>query len=62
MKHSQEEIINALKVIQDTCSETHEPNPCDKCPLSKNGTCILQEQEPVAWKIRTSEPIWKAFE
>ena len=62
MKHTQEEIINALKVIKDTCEEQQEFDPCKRCPLSKNGACILQEQPPQEWKIRTSPPEWKAFD
>lgn len=62
MKHSQEEIINALKVIKDTCEEMPELYPCENCPLSKNGDCILQNQPPQDWKIKPSTPVWKAFE
>ena len=62
MKHSQEEIINALKVIQDTCNEQHAPYPCEQCPLSKNGGCVIQEQSPDEWKIRTAPPKWTPFD
>ena len=61
MAHTQEEIINALKVIQDTC-KAQTTHPCRSCPLSKNGDCILQEQAPEDWKINPSPPVWKAFE
>lgn len=62
MKHSKEEIINALQVIQDTCKETQAPYPCEHCPLSKQGECVLQSQSPDSWKIKASTPVWKAFE
>jgi len=62
MKHTQEEITNALQVIQDTCLEAQSPHPCDACPLSINGECVLQEQSPDEWKIRPTLSIWKAFE
>lgn len=62
MKHTQEEIILALKVIQNTCNEAPEFNPCEHCPLSKNGVCVLQEQPPSDWDIKPSPSIWKAFE
>ena len=62
MKHTQEEIINALQVIQDTCKEMHAPYPCEHCPLSKNGDCVLQDNPPEDWDIRTSPQVWKAFE
>ena len=62
MKHSQEEIINALKVIQDTCNEMPEIYPCEHCPLSKNGACVLLEQTPDEWNIKPNPSVWKAFE
>lgn len=62
MKHSKEEIINALNVLQDTCKEAPIMNPCEHCPLSKNGECVLQERAPDDWKIKASAPVWKAFE
>lgn len=61
MEHTQEEIINALKIIQDTC-RAQTVHPCYNCPLSKNGDCVLQEQSPEDWKISTKPPVWKAFE
>lgn len=60
MKHTQDEIINALKVIQDTC-KSQGIELCRYCPLSKNGGCVLQEQAPIDWKINPSPPLWKAF-
>lgn len=62
MKHSQEEILNALQVIKDTCEEMPASYPCEHCPLSRNGDCILQEQAPEKWKIKSSHSVWKAFE
>ena len=62
MKYTQEEIINALKVIQDTCREAPTSDPCEHCPLSKNGNCVLQDGSPDSWKIKASQPVWKAFE
>ena len=62
MKHSQEEILNALQVIKDTCEEMPEFDPCEHCPLSKNGNCILQEREPSIWAINPRTSVWKAFE
>lgn len=61
MKRTQDEIINALKVIQDTC-KSQGIEPCRHCPLSKNGDCVLQNQAPEDWKINPSPPVWKAFE
>lgn len=62
MIHTQEEIINALQVIQDTCREMKGSRPCEQCPLGKNGDCVVQEQSPEDWDISTKPPtIWKAF-
>ena len=57
-KHTQEEIINALKVIQGTC-KTHPA--CNICPLSIDNVCVFQDQAPEDWEINTSPPVWKAF-
>lgn len=62
MEHSQEEIIYALQVIQDTCKAQQEFDPCGNCPLSKNGDCVLQNSFPEDWKLRKSPQVWKAFE
>ena len=56
MKHSQEEIVNALKVIKETCSEQQEFEPCKRCPLSKERICAIQEQPPQEWEIRPNIP------
>lgn len=61
MEYTQEEIINALEIIQDIC-KAQGLNACDSCPLSKNGICVIQEQAPEDWNINTKPPVWKAFE
>ena len=58
MKPTQKEIINALKVIQDTC-KTY--GVCHNCPLSIDNVCVFQDQAPENWEINTSPPVWKAF-
>ena len=55
---SKEEILKALKTIQNVC-KAHQN--CNDCPLSKNGYCVLGEQDPVDWRIRATDT-WKAFE
>lgn len=62
MQHTQEEIVNALKVIQDTCKNMKGAYACEKCPFGKNNECVLQEQAPVDWTIKPNHSIWKAFE
>lgn len=47
MKHTQEEILNALQVIKDTCVEVGEyKDGCYKCPFAENGFCKLMDKEP----------------
>ena len=62
MGHTKEEIINALKVIQNTCKLMQGSNSCERCPLSKEGTCIIMRQVPEKWQIKSNTPVWKAFE
>lgn len=62
MKHTQEEILNALHVIKDTCSNVTDIKDCSLCPFSDgDGHCIITEQAPCAWNIKSDEP-WRAFE
>ena len=61
MKHTQDEIIHALQVIQDTCMEMQGSHPCERCPLGINGKCVVQDAAPEQWKIKTTAPEWKAF-
>ena len=61
MKHTQEEIIHALQVIQDICKERQGSCPCDHCPLGDNTGCFVQDRPPDEWKIRTTASEWKAF-
>ena len=62
MKHTQEEIINALNVIKDTCSNVSNIQDCWLCPLSdRDGHCIVTEKAPCVWNIVEKEP-WRAFE
>lgn len=61
MKHTKEEILIALKVIKDTCEESH----CkyNECPFSTDDyVCGINEREPEDWDtIDTVPPVWKAF-
>lgn len=59
MKHTKEEIINALKIIQDECQNA---GNCKYCPFGDSGGhCIVNEQAPSAWDIVEKET-WRAFE
>ena len=61
MKHTLEEVMNAVTVIQDTCKLAKEPFYCESCPLSKNGYCVLEEQTPDDWKIKLNLSQGKVF-
>ena len=60
MKHTKEEIINALKVIEDVCRECI---TCDVCPLGKeNDVCRLDENIPACWDVAYNPPeTWRAL-
>lgn len=61
MKHTKEEIINALKVIKDECRD----NPtCSTCPFwipdSDKGCKILDDVE--TWELNVPDTgVWRAF-
>lgn len=59
MKHTQEEIINALKVIKDEC-ESH--NCCEECCFNNiHLRCMFSETFPFKWKINEKNDVWRAF-
>ena len=62
MKHTQEEILDALQVIKDTCDEIEEQKEgCYKCPFSRNGLCIILDKEPSRWELNFEGAVWRAF-
>ena len=62
MKHTKEEILKALHIIKDTCSNVTDIQDCSLCPFSDgDGHCIVTEQAPCAWNIVEKET-WRAFE
>lgn len=62
MKHTKEEILKALHIIKETCSNVTDIQDCSLCPFSDgDGHCIVTEQAPCAWNIKSDEP-WRAFE
>lgn len=59
MTHSQEEIINALKVLKETCYEQN----CKSCPFGTNEEeCLLQKFAPVDYYINGEKAIWRALQ
>lgn len=52
------EIIEALKTIKETCVETRD---CKDCPFCITNRCYLQENAPDGWEINTEEIVWRAF-
>ena len=67
MKHTQEEIINALKIIKDECHTYFKHIPgigkdCTDCPFSRNNRgCGIVETLPTTWDIKPIKGAWKAF-
>ena len=66
MKHTKEEIVAALQVIKDECSNYGTQNECCQCPFHHLGEgCMLQRAKyPQYWNIVHVEPekTWRAFE
>ena len=62
MKHSHEEIINALKILKTTCLEQE---TCKNCPFCDNKTeedCLLQKFTPMDYYIHEEETVWRALQ
>lgn len=57
--YNREEILKALKLIQNICKNEER---CDTCPFgTDNNYCILQDQSPEDWKIGENTKVWRAF-
>ena len=60
MKYTQEQILNALSIIQETCGEKH----CDNnCPFRTfDDECWFMDKRcaPADWQLNTSDN-WKAI-
>jgi hypothetical protein len=55
MKHTNEEIINALKVIKDECESHNLENCCGECCFHNfNIGCVISEMFPCDWIINVS--------
>ena len=59
MKHTIEEIVNALKVIKGECYGTD----CRDCPFGNDaGNCELDACSPAHWDIADEKPArWRAL-
>lgn len=60
MKHTKEEILNALKIIKDECKGID----CKDCPFlnDEDNNCRIQNDPPASWKIKVeTEETWRAF-
>lgn len=64
MKHTKEEIINALKVIKEECAD----HACLDCPFfvpkqrDTASSCRIKNDAPQAWNITENKPeTWRAF-
>lgn len=59
MKHTREEIIQALTVIKDECNEAKN---CCYCPFGREcGMCNIRNDSPYEWKFNEEEPVYRAF-
>lgn len=64
MKHTKEEILNALQIIKDECYGTR----CYQCPFGDTEVntpqikCRITRNSPNDWKIAEREEKWKALE
>lgn len=67
MKHTQEEIINALNVIKDEClSHNGDSQYADSCYgccfYSHKKGCVIAENLPCSWSITNEkEEVWRAL-
>lgn len=57
-RENKEEILKALRTIKGVCI-AHAL--CENCPLSKNERCVVNEQIPEEWQIKSTDT-WTAFE
>lgn len=63
MKHTKEEIVNALNVIKEECASQNGVS-CNPCPFFINGKgCSIGSKVPQNWDIVDIEPekTWRAF-
>jgi hypothetical protein len=60
MKHTEAEILDALKVIKEVCEDI-DSGCCNRCPFFLDGPgCMLGEDTPpVAWRL--NDITWRAF-
>lgn len=62
MKYTQDEILKALNIIKEICSNADD---CTKCPFrEKQNTdlCYITAKIPINWEIRSLENKWRAFD
>lgn len=55
MKHTTEEVLQALQVIKDECDE--QQNLCTDCPFYINYTCKIVTNEPHDWNLRIKKVV-----
>lgn len=60
MKYSKDEILNAIKIIRETCES--EKEGCSNCPFGTGfGDCVLCKKIPKQWRSQ-EERVWRAVE
>ena len=58
--HTNKGVLDALKVISDTCKNK---STCEDCPFGNDsGECFIGETIPSAWEFNEPDKtIWRAF-
>lgn len=62
MSYTNEDIVNALKVIREVCKRPE--GKCGKCELynTEYGNCGLNCQPPNEWCIASPDEPWRAIQ
>ena len=61
MKHTNEEIINALKVIKDECLSLEKKSCYGCCFYNDKKRCLINNNSPSYWNINEKEEVWRAL-
>lgn len=65
MKHTKEEIMNALQIIKDECTDCLSGNKfpgCKLCPMYRpsSDNCAFDDMAPHSWAFGKDD-VWRAF-
>lgn len=57
MNYTHEEILEAVKLIHNICSNMI----CKDCPFELKGNCAIEDVSPDEWKFADTDGKWRAF-